>query len=261
MEPFSDAAPLVVERLGTYLLALPEKAQRARSLLERITKTSPLPLVRILACAQRESAAGSIEARMVVETFGELLSAGRFPEERLVEWRAACELSHEEGVRRWLQPEREASPAFPDRAPRGSLAAEGEPLGRRKQLARVARGDLLDRILQDPHPDVIRNALFNPRVTEALVVRLGARRPVPPMVLRVVSESRFSSRLAVKQALVHNPHCPVDISCRLVGALPRADVLQVTHDEHLPADLRDTARWLLEEKPPRHVGDCSGRAE
>lgn len=256
MESFSDAAPLVVERLGTYLLALPERAQRARSLLGRIDKTSALPLMRILACAQRESAAGGIEARMVVETFGELLSAGRFSEDALRQWCEACDVLHEEAVKRWLQSERETSPHAIDRAPRGSLAAEGESLGRRKQLARVARGDLLDRILQDPHPDVIRNALYNPRLTEALALRLSARRPVPPSVLRVVAESRFAARLAIKQALVHNPHCPVDIACRLVGALPRAEVLQVAHDDQLSADLRDTARWLLEEKPPRHVGDC-----
>jgi len=61
----------------------------------------------------------------------------------------------------------------------------GRPLtlGERKSLARRSSRFALDRLLRDPHPDVIRNVLVNPRLTEDDVVRLAARRPAFPDVL------------------------------------------------------------------------------
>ena len=55
---------------------------------------------------------------------------------------------------------------------------DGRPLslGERKSLARRPGRDLVLRVLRDPHPDVIRILLGNPRVTEDDLVRLCARR-------------------------------------------------------------------------------------
>lgn len=258
MEPsiFDVAAPIGVERLGRHLGGIPEGRTRLMYLRERVEAAPELPLVRLLACAQREAAAGSYEGRICVESFGGLVAEGLLTEELRARLAARADEICEAGVRLLVEPPVEARGKDSLRVPKGSLAADGETLGRRKQLARTATGDLLDRILQDPHPDVIRNALLNPRMSEALAVRVAARRPVPGAVLEVVSQSKFRRAAAVKRALVMNPNCPVQVACQLVASLTRSDLLMVAHAEGLASEVRDTARLLLDAKPPKHPGDA-----
>src|ERR1700722_10918407 len=61
----------------------------------------------------------------------------------------------------------------------------GRPLtlGERKSLAKKTDRNLLERLLGDPHPDVIRGVLRNPRLTEDDVVRFVARVPGRPELL------------------------------------------------------------------------------
>lgn len=248
-------APHAVERLGRYLSAIPAGEARLRYLGARVLAAPEKPLIRVLACAQRESAAGSVEGMVCVETFGAWWASNSLPDALRQQWRqTAVELS-EWDVARLLADEGNDNDADRYREPKGSLAADGESLGRRKTLARTAAGDLLDRVLQDNHPDVIRNALLNPRVNEPMVVRLCARRPIPPEILRVAAESRFRNRLAVKRAAVLNPDCPLPLACQWVAAMPRQDLLRMVHDNALAQELRDSARRLLEEKAPKHPDD------
>ena len=252
---FTLPAPLAVERFGRYLLAIPAGSARLKYLESKVLAAPEKPLIRLLACAQRESAAGSVEGQVCVETFGAWWAEKRLPQSVRLQWRdTATELS-EWDVSRLLSEESEEEEGERYLAPKGSLAADGESLGRRKTLARTVSGDLLDRILQDTHPDVIRNALLNPKVSEPLVVRLCARRPVPPELLRVVAESRFQNRLAVKRSAVQNPYCPLPLACQWVASMPRQDLLRLAHDANLRQELRETARRLLEEKAPKHPDD------
>ena len=72
----------------------------------------------------------------------------------------------------------------------------GRPLtlGERKSLARKPDRRMFDRVLRDPHPDVIALLLQNPRLTETDVVRLCSRRPGVAEVLSRVFASRWSLR-------------------------------------------------------------------
>lgn len=253
---FNAPAPVGVERLGRRLRGIPEGRTRTVYLHERIRGAPERPLVRLLACAQREAAAGSVEARVLLDAFGSLVAEGLLDDaakRALVE--AASEIC-EHGVRALIDLPEDASEGGNGEMdpPKRSLAAEGETLGRRKTLARTAHGDLFDRILQDPHPEVIRNALLNPRMNESLALRVAARRPVPGSILEVVAQSRYRTSATVRRALVLNPHCPPKVACRLISSLTRHDLLMVAHDEQLSHEVRSAARLLLEAKPPRRPG-------
>ena len=93
-------------------------------------------------------------------------------------------------------------------------------LGERKSAARGRRRELLDRLLRDPDESVLTILLGNPRITEADVVRLAARRPTTAAAQRTILRSeRFIARYNVKRALVFNPYTPTDLAARLVVLL------------------------------------------
>ncbi len=255
-ELFHVAAPLAVERLGRLVSGIPSGQTRVLYLQRQLDGAPPLPLVRLLACAQREAAAGTIEARILIDTFGEVVADELVSPETLQALAEAAEHVCEHGVLNLVQPRREDEPpARGLKATHGSLAADGETLGRRKTLARTVTGDQLDRILLDTHPDVIKNALLNPRVSDPLVVRLASRRPTTAEILEVVARSRFRTSPAVRRALIRNPHCDSQLACQLVTSLTRVELLEVAHDETLGSEVREAARLLIEAKPPRHVRD------
>lgn len=118
----------------------------------------------------------------------------------------------------------------------------GRPLalGERKSLARRRDRNLLARVLRDPHPDVIRVLLGNPAVTETDVVRLCARRPVAPDVLReVAAAARWIVRYDVRLALAKNPHTPLEVSVPAALQLRSTDQRTIAGSDDLPEALRE----------------------
>lgn len=124
-------------------------------------------------------------------------------------------------------------------------------LGERKALARGRDRFMLDRLLRDPHPQVIRNILGNPRITEDDVVRLAARRPTFPDVQAEIAKSpRWGVRQRVRLALVQNPFTPPAISVPLLPLLVRGELFQVLDATDIPPIVRAGAVELLERRPP-----------
>ena len=106
----------------------------------------------------------------------------------------------------------------------------GRPLtlGERKALARRPTRKLLDRLLADPHPQVIRNLLDNSITTEDDVVRLAARRPLPGEVMvEIARHPRWNVRTRIRMAMLLNPACPAEVGVPLVGLLSLAELRSV----------------------------------
>jgi len=157
-------------------------------------------------------------------------------------------------------------------APRGSLLPEdpnedkipdygrGRPLtlGERKALARRPDRDTAQRLLRDPHPDVIRALLGSGRVTEDDVVRLAAKRPCRPDVIAEIARApRWAHRTRVRMAIALNPDTPIEIATGIVGLLMRQELRLVIEATHVSAALRAICLEHLERRPPMQ-GDEDG---
>jgi hypothetical protein len=129
----------------------------------------------------------------------------------------------------------------------------GRPLtlGERKSLARKPDREMTERLLRDPHPDVIRQLLSNPRLTEEDVLSLAARRPCRPDVLKQIARTpRWAHRPRIRMALVLNPDSPLDVTAPLVGLLVRQELLLVATSTTVAATLRALCHEHLERRPP-----------
>jgi len=145
-----------------------------------------------------------------------------------------------------------ATPTADERALGRALALGGRPLtlGERKQLARTAatqpgQRELLDRLLRDPDPAVIRLLLQNPKLTESDVIVIAARRPTRPEIQReVFAAGRWVARYRVKRTLVLNPFTPSDLAIRLLGFLRDRDLALVAVDAELAPAVREAAERI-----------------
>ncbi len=129
----------------------------------------------------------------------------------------------------------------------------GRPLtlGERKSLARRPDRSMMDRLLSDPHPDVIRGLLRNPRVTEDDVVRLAARRPGRAEVLAEVARSpRWVHRARVRLTLLLNPSTPLELAAPITGLLVRQELRLVAEATHVADGVRALCLEHLERRPP-----------
>jgi hypothetical protein len=154
----------------------------------------------------------------------------------------------------------------PARLSRGASAASGKitshnvladgrgrplTLGERKSLARRPDRDTMQRLVADPHPDVIQRLLCNPRVLEDDVVRMAARRPGRSDVLAEIARStRWVHRPRVRMALVLNPATPPEIAVRIAGLLLRPELEMVARSPHVPSAVRALCMEHLERRPP-----------
>lgn len=128
-----------------------------------------------------------------------------------------------------------------------------ESLGHQKMKARNSRDpDELSRFAMNSNPTVMRNLLLNPRLTEALVVRIASRRPArPEALLELWRSPRWATRHSVRRALVFNPYLPPDVAAKIVPLLNANDLQELAADTSAHPALRDQAKLLLVEGKPR----------
>lgn len=120
-------------------------------------------------------------------------------------------------------------------------------LGERRALARNARlreadSQIFQQLLRDPHPLVIRELLGNPQTTEQDLVRLVARRPADPELLRVVASTSWLAQQRVRLAALLNPGTPLGISVPLVTLCTRSELSQLRRSVELPQRLHELSR-------------------
>jgi hypothetical protein len=135
----------------------------------------------------------------------------------------------------------------------------GRPLtlGERKSLARRPDRAMTERLFRDPHPDVIKQLLVNPKVTEEDVLSLAARRPCRPDVLIEIARSpRWSHRPRIRMALILNPDTPLETAGPLIGLLVRQELRLVATSTTVAASLRALCLEHLERRPPSSIADA-----
>lgn len=134
----------------------------------------------------------------------------------------------------------------------------GRPLtlGERKSLARRPDRSMMDRLFTDPHPDVIRGLLRNPKVTEDDVVRLAARRPGRAEILAEVARSpKWVHRARIRLTLLLNPSTPLEIAAKVTGLLVRQELKLVAESTHVADGVRALCLEHLERRPPTQRDD------
>jgi hypothetical protein len=134
----------------------------------------------------------------------------------------------------------------------------GRPLtlGERKSLAKKPDRNLLERLLADPHPDVIRSVLRNSRLTEDDVVRFVARIPGRPELLAEVARfPKWVHRPRVRLALVLNPCSPIEQTIPLAGLLLRHELRLVVESTNVPLPVRAASLEHLKRKYPHDASD------
>jgi hypothetical protein len=148
------------------------------------------------------------------------------------------------------RPQREVPDPDEDRVPD---YGRGRPLtlGERKALARKPDRATLEKLLRDPHPEVIRQLLVNPKLTEDGVLSLASRRPCRPDVLvQIVRVPRWTHRPRIRMALVLNPDTPLDSAVPLVGLLVRQELRLVVGSTTVAPLLRALSLEYLDRRPP-----------
>jgi hypothetical protein len=131
-------------------------------------------------------------------------------------------------------------------------------VGERRSLARSQQRRVLEKLLRDPHPLVLRQLLANPRITEDDVVRLAARRPLHRAIIESLADSpRWLRRPRLRLTLLLNPGTPEAVSMPLLAVCTRCELLEVVHGVDAPLALRAGARELLERSPPLQKGPTS----
>lgn len=147
--------------------------------------------------------------------------------------------------------------APPPRATKPPEYGFGRPvtLGERKSLARRPSRDMIERLLGDPHPDVIRRLLLTPKLVEEDVVRLAARRPGRPEVLaEIIRTPKWIHRQRVRMAVLLNPDTPLPLAAPLTSVLVRQELAFIVDSPHVPQAIRALCLERLQRRPPVRGG-------
>ena len=172
-------------------------------------------------------------------------------------------LSLERLIRQPVLPLRGGPPSEPpEDRPRDYGGARPLTLGERKSMARRPDRSVMERLLNDPHPDVIRSLLRNARLTEDDVVRIASRRPNRPEVLAEIARStRWIHRARIRLSIILNPWTPADIAGPITGLLVRQELRLVMESTQVTPSVRALCLEHLERRPPVLVDEEAAGSE
>ncbi|MDH3726531.1 MAG: hypothetical protein OER77_03285 [Myxococcales bacterium] len=228
------------------LARIDEIDMRVALVCEQLENLSVEEAVELVGDAHRVAALGDSDAQMVFLALGWALFEPRLAHRRTelgVEAKNA-ELRH---LADFLLP-LGADEAVDAKRPIPDFG-RGRPLtlGERKSLARTHDRILIQRVVRDPHPDVVRILLDNPSLTEEDVVHICAMRPNEPGVLQAVyRHRRWVVRYRPRNAIVRNPDCPLDTALLLVPLLRPGELKEAAMASGLAPPVRLSCRSILE---------------
>lgn len=220
------AARALVQRLG----ALAEGPIRARAAARAIAHGDPEGTALALAALARSSDAVSRAALLAVgQAFLDLGSELSY-DVRAAIYAAASKHELTEVTSLFLSPPPLKAWSPPRDPPDARLAHLS--LGHKKVLARKQKDpDFLARLAAEGAPEVVRELLQNPQLTEEFAVRIAARRPCRPETLRLLAESRrWRTQPAVAMAVARNPYTEPAVALKLLGFLGTADLDDLARD-------------------------------
>lgn len=123
------------------------------------------------------------------------------------------------------------------------------PLGLKKSLAKMAGGNVLLKLLQDPDHEVIALCLNNPRLVESHLYKIISRKETISETIRIIAEHpNWSSRSLIRFALVRNDHTPLMHSGRFLQAMKLMELRELCADPSLSATIRPLVHRELGER-------------
>ena len=223
------------------LAVLPEPEMRAAALCEHVLAREPDDAAWLLDALATAGRAGGPPYDLSLLAAIELAGSDRLP---YADRRAIFEAAERQGLEACkellftsrLDPESNIDAAAPRPLVPGTRPLT---LGERKSLARTWKRDVLERLLVDPHVDVVGLLLRNPRLTEEDVLRIATARRASAAVLELVLRNRrWNCRPRVRRALLRNPKLPEADGLRLVGLLNRTELREFGRDPKLPSSIQ-----------------------
>jgi hypothetical protein len=221
------------------LAVLPEAAMRVAALCEQLLARTPADAAWLLDALATAGRAGGPPYDVSLLAAIELAGGDRLPYDQRRAIYEAAERLGLESCRELLFSSASAELDELTAAPR-PLVPGTRPLtlGERKSLARTWKRDVIERLLVDPHVDVVALLLRNPRLTETDVLRIATARRASAAVLELVlHHQRWNCRARVRRALLRNPNFPEAAAVRLVGLLNRPELRELARDHKLPASV------------------------
>lgn len=112
-------------------------------------------------------------------------------------------------------------------------------LGIKKSLAKIVSGDVLQKMILDGYPEVVKLCLSNPYLLESHLYKVISRKNTTPGTIRTIAEhANWSSRYMIKLALIRNEHTPLALSVRFLAALKIMDLRELYNDPSMPISIK-----------------------
>jgi hypothetical protein len=244
-------------KLARAIVALGDPALRRDFVVERCSNDAPSVLGPTLDALAVDAEQGDVIAKEALVAIVDALADPRAEDAlQLLREEAAGQglVTLERLLRRPVHPSLAPGP----RSQRPPDYGYGRPLtlGERKSLAKKTDRTLLERLLGDPHPDVIRFVLRNPRLTEDDVVRFVARTPGrPELIIEVARTPKWAHRPRVRLTIVLNPLSPPELTIPLAGLLLKHELKLVTEATNVPPVVRAACAEHLARKYPHEEED------
>jgi hypothetical protein len=231
---------------------LDEVDMRVGLICERLESLRDEDAVRLLDEAYQAAVGGGAQGQLVFLASGWALFDPRV-EPRRPDFGAAARDAGLHQVADFVAPPTDDEAALQDKR-RVPDFGRGRPLtlGERKSLARTHDRSLIQRVVRDPHPDVVRILLDNPSLTEEDVVRICAARPNHSSVLQTVyRHRRWVVQYRPRNAIVRNPDTPLDTALLLAPLLRKSELKEAATSSELTPVLRLSCRTIVETRAAR----------
>lgn len=125
----------------------------------------------------------------------------------------------------------------------------GMTVPQRVKLALVGNATARTLLIRDANALIQTSVLKNPKLTPKEIEEFAKNPNLSDRVLRQIgANDQWAAAPLVKQYLVWNPKTPIDITLRLMRALPISEMRKLARSKNVPSAISTVARKIVESK-------------
>lgn len=122
------------------------------------------------------------------------------------------------------------------------------PLGIKITLAKRANSNVLMRLIEEGHKEVVATCLESPQMTEGNIYKIISMKNISPQVIRMIaSHTKWAYRYMVRWALIRNIHAPLSCVVNFLKDMKTIDLKELYVAPEVPSGTKPYIyRELLE---------------
>lgn len=123
------------------------------------------------------------------------------------------------------------------------------PLAEKIKLTPRSSAELLELLIDENHPSILKAALSNPQITDSHVLQILQQSAISPEIISILGQNRnLYSGLRIKREIIKHPKTSLELAAAIMQEMALMDLLPLTRGTRLQTGLKQHLFNIIQQR-------------